>query len=256
MTLGATPTIAEILTELGDSYPVTIPNANWRALAGKPTGSLVIPTDFASKSIVTETDSRTTVATSHAAVDFGVDVPGRWVVILAAHSSSVSSPGLFPAATIGGVAATRINAASTGTGAGPAVGAAMFVAQPTGANGTVAVSWGGLTTSIIALRTITYNLSAAYASDASSSSGMPMSVNIPTKGLLIGFAARGAANEISWTNLTEQGSDSTDANSKRRSRGWDYNMALQAARSISVSPWSSTASNGINAAVVASFAKS
>lgn len=249
-------TVAQILAELGDSYPVTIPNANWRALAGKSAGSLVIPTDFYGKSLVTETDNRTTAATSHTTVDFGADTTGRWVVVLATHGNSGSDPGTTPTATIGGVAATRIAAASTGTGSGVACGAAMFVAQPSGANGTVAVSWGGLATSIIALRVITYNLSAASDSDSASSSGMPMSLDIPSNGLLIGYVARGAVNEITWTNLTEQGADSTDSNSKRRSRGWDYNMSPETNRSVDVSPWNGSASNGINAAVVASFAKS
>lgn len=249
---------AQILAELGDSFPVTIPNANWRALAGKPTGPLVIPTDFYGKSLVAETDNRTAAATSHAAVNFDVDVAGRWITVLATHGNTGSDPGRTPTATIGGVAATRIEATTTGTGSGTACGVAMFVAQPTGPNGTVAVSWAGLATSIIVLRTVTFALGSAFdksVGGAADGGSMPMLVDIPTKGLLIGFAARGAASELSWTNLTEQGADSTDSNSKRRSRGWDYNMSLETNRSVNLSPWTATANNGLNAAIVASFAK-
>lgn len=246
-------TFQDIVTELGTSFPITIPN-DVRDLAGKGSGSITIPTDLYGKSLVEETANVTTADTSHSGVSFGADTSGRWVVVLATHGNSASNPGTTPTATIGGVAATRIGAASTGTGGGTSVGMAMFVAQTTGATGTVAVSWSGLDTSIIVLRVVGFTLSSAHDSATSSSTGMPMSVNIPSKGLLIGGVARGSADAITLTNLTERGSDSTDSNSKRRSRGWNYNMSSETGRSVSVSPWNSTASNGVNAAVVASFA--
>lgn len=247
--------IGQILAEIGDSYPVTIPNANWRTLAGKPTGPLVIPNDFWGKSwkSVTQTDDRTTAATSHSNVSFGTERAGSWVVVLATHGNTGSSPGITPTATIGGVSATRIAARSTGTGSGTACGSAMFVAQPVGASGTVAVSWHGLATSIIVLRVVGYNCGTAYATDSAFDGNMPMTVNIPAGGLGIGFVSRGFASELSWTGLTEQGADSTDSLGKRRSLAWDIGMSAETGRSISVSPWTGTNDNGTNAALVASF---
>lgn len=248
--------IGQILAEIGDGYPVTIPNANWRTLAGKPTGALVIPNDFWGKSwkSVTQTDDRTTAATSHANVSFGTERAGSWIVVLATHGNTGADPGNAPTATVGGSSATRIVARSSGSGSGTAVGSAMFAAQPSGASGTVAVSWSGLATSIVVLRVVGYNLGIVHDIDAANDllGPMPMALNIPQGGLLLGFASRGGASELSWTGITERGSDSTDSNSKRRTTAWDIGLSAETNRSVSVSPWS-TGSTGANAAVVASF---
>lgn len=205
--------------------------------------------------IVIQTDDRTAAATSHTGVSFGTDWSNSWVVVLATHGNSVSNPGLTPTATIGGSAASRIVSRTIGNGSGTAVGSAMFVAQPSGASGTVAVSWGGLATSIIVLRVVGYNCGTAHDTDFSSGDTalMPMTPDIPQNGLLLGFASRGVASELSWSGLTERGADSTDSNSKRRSVAWDLNMSLETNRAVSVSPWTGTADNGVNAAVIASF---
>lgn len=202
---------------------------------------------------VEQTDSRTTAATSHSTVNFGPDVPGRWILILAWHGNTASSPGQNPSATIGGISATRINAHSTGDGAGTAVGVAMFVAQPSGLNGTVAVSWGGLTTTIVAIRVTGYDLSAAVSSDAKGTAGNSVLIDIPDQGLLIGAVGRAdEVTSITWTNLTEKADES--AAGTRRSWGWDFPLPAQTGRSVSYSPFSSAL--GANAVVAASFAPS
>jgi len=216
------------------------------------------PTASWAREPVEVTDNRTTAATSHATVSFGDSWLDSWVVVLATHGNTASNPGHSPTATIGGIAATRTVARSIGTGSGTAIGSAMFVAQPSGISGTVAVSWAGLATSIIVLRVSGYNCGSAHATDFSNDliDPMPMSLNIPQSGLLLGFASRGVASELSWAGVTERGSDSTDSAGKRRTVGWDIGMLAETARAVSVSPWTATSENGVNVAVVASFSRS
>lgn len=256
MTLGATPQPADVVAELGLGLPYTFQKSDGRPwdLAGLATSAdLVFPTSFANKSIVTQTDIRTTAATSHSSVSFGADGTNRWVVVFAFHGDTGTNPGNTPTATIGGVAATRITAGSTGSG-GTACGSAIFVAQPSGASGTVAVTWGSLSTIIVVLRVVNYTMSAANSADGASSPdpSSSLSIDIPTNGLLIGCEIKNDTNTTTWTNLTKQG-ESTVFTTKSISYGWDYNMSLQAGRAVSWSPYSS--SGGTSSGRAASFVK-
>jgi hypothetical protein len=106
--------IAQILAEIGDSFPVTIPNANWRTLAGKPSGPLVIPTDFYGKTYlgatVADTVGPTALSTSHSisGVNFGLDYAGRVLVVYVfgqSKTAGVAVPGsvLLSSWTVGGL---------------------------------------------------------------------------------------------------------------------------------------------------------
>lgn len=196
---------------------------------------------------ITQTDSRTTAATSHTTVAFGDVTATSWVGVLAFHGNTGSNPGQTPTATIGGAAADRIVAHSTGDGSSLATGSVLFVAQPGVTSGTVAVSWGGLATTIVVFRTTGYDLSAAFDTAKDTAN---MSLDIPALGLTIGATqnASGTGN-VTWANLTERGDEA--ANSKIRSWAWDLNMALQSGRSVSPSPYSAT--QGRSADIVASF---
>lgn len=257
MTLGATPTIAQIVAEIGETLPYTFQTSDPRPwdLAGLATSSsLVFPTSFANKSVVTQTDIETTASTSHAGVSFGADGDDRWMVVLAFHGNTSSNPGDTPTATIGGVAATRIHAGSTGNGSGLACGSAIFVAQPAGTSGTVAVSWGGLDTIIVVLRVVGYDLSAAHSSDGASSpdGSSALSVNIPSLGLQIGCEINNGTTTTEWTNLTKA-NETTVFSSKSISYGWDYNMGSETGRAVSWTPYSS--SQGTSSGRAASFAR-
>jgi hypothetical protein len=200
---------------------------------------------------ISQTDSRTAEATSHSAVSFGADTSGRQIVILVWHNDRLSTPGNTPTATIGGVAATRIAAYTTGSGSGAAVGTAIFVAAPTGASGTVAVSWSGASVTIVALRLTGYAVP-AFASGGHATDGDTYALGVPTNGLVIGMAGENATGtNVSWTNLTEQGND--DASGSSRSWGWDQSLGAQT-RSITYSPYSGTP--GANTFAVASFSPS
>lgn len=243
-------TIAQILAEIGDSFPVTIPNANWRTLAGKPTGALVIPDDFWGKSWsgVTEVDNRTTFAASHSGVAFGATDAKRWIVVIAVHGDTASNPGTTPTCTIGGTSARRILAHTSGDGIAAAVGVAMFAAQPSGTSGVVDVDWGSLNTSIVVLRVIGYDLATDFDVGGNDSGSASESINIPANGLLIGAVARTPVTAVIWTNLTARG---TDSSGKRRSWGWDTQLPVQTGRAVSYSPHSG--SQGQNCFVVASY---
>lgn len=196
---------------------------------------------------IAQTDSRTTAAASHAAVAFGSPGSNVWVGILAFHGNTATNPGGAPTATIDGGGIARIQAHSTGDGAALATGSALFVAQPSAASGTVAVSWGGLATTILVFRTAGYNLGIEFDKHGDAAN---MSLDIPTLGLTIAATqnASGTGN-VTWTNLTERGDEA--ANSKIRSWAWDLDMAAQAPRTISPSPWSAT--QGASSDIVVSF---
>lgn len=200
---------------------------------------------------VTQTDSRTTEATSHSAVSFGDDTLGRQVVVLVWHNDTSANPGQTPTATIGGVAATRVAAYSTGNGAGLAVGTAIFVAAPTGATGTVAVTWGTQPVTIVALRVTGY-AAAAFDAGGHVTDGDTFALGVPANGLVIGMAGKAATGvDVTWTNLTEKGND--DASGSSRSWGWDFPLGVQT-RSITYAPYSGT--QGANTFAVASFSPS
>ncbi|RUW04056.1 MAG: hypothetical protein E5X94_00565 [Mesorhizobium sp.] len=244
-------TVAQILAEIGDSYPVTIPNANWRTLAGKPSGSLVIPTDFYGKtwrsvSLVHTSSSASEVANYGAEVTGG----GRWIAVIALGGNDASAYNL--SATISGVAGTVIKRHSSGTGGGPATGTAIIVGQPSGTSGTVTVT-GTTTMRFYVLRVTGYDLSSAVFTGDSNGAGVPpWSANVPANGLTLSVCQSGPSgpSPISWTNLTEQIADASLVASHVSSVAWDINMAANAALSVDVT---ASDTNGATSAVIATF---
>jgi hypothetical protein len=250
-------TIAQILAEIGDSFPVTIPNANWRTLAGKPTGSLVIPTDFYGKSwrSVTQTDSRTTAATSFSTVSFGEDDTRRRIVVLVWHGDTNSNPGTIPTATIGGVAATRIAAESTGddTSGSDATGCAIFIANPTGTTGTVSVSWTAHNVTIVVLRLVGYSATpTASGAEANGGSDGHFPLSSAANGCIIAAAGQGqgAGTNMVWTNITERGDENVGGGNNRRTWAWDTGISAGTI-TPTVTPWASA--QGSNAMVAVTF---
>jgi len=197
---------------------------------------------------VTQTDSRTTEATSHSSVSFGDSAADRQIILLAWHDDTSSNPGNTPTATIGGIAATRVAAYSTGNGSGVAVGTAIFVAAPSGTAGTVSVSWSTQPVTIVVLRVTGYG-AAAYASGGHVTDGNSYDLGVPANGLVVGMAGKASTGvDVVWTNLTEKGND--DASGSSRSWGWDWPLGAQT-RTISYTPYSGT--QGQNTFAVASF---
>lgn len=199
---------------------------------------------------VTQTDSRTTAANSFASVSFGADVPGRQIILLVWHNNTATNPGVTPTATIGGVAATRVEAQSTGNGSGNAVGTSIFIAAPTGTSGTVNVTWGSVTVTIVALRVIGYS-GTKTASAGNDSGGNSVNLSVPANGLVVGMAGNNSTGiDVAWTNLTEKANG--DAAGSTRSWGWDFPLASQT-RTISYTPFAGVGVQGRNTFAVASF---
>lgn len=241
---------AQILAEIGDSFPVTIPNANWRILAKKPTGSLIIPTDFYGKSwpAITLADTKTTPnASSFSSVNFGATDTNRWIAIFLAIEDTASNPGDTPTMT----GFTRIAASSTGNGSNTANGVALFVGQPSGTSGTVSFNWSSTPCTITVLRVTGYDLSSAYDSKANGDlGGGTYDIDIPTDGALIAMVTRDSlGTDVTFSGITERGNDASPDH--RREWAWDILMALETNRTVSYSPFS--ASQGLNAWAIASF---
>lgn len=251
MTLQSSGAISasDINTELGETAgaQLSLNSSEARDLAGISSGAIAL-SDFYDRGLVMQTDSRQTPATSHTSVSFGEDTTGRRILVLATHGNTGGNPGSTPTATIGGVAATRITAHSTGDGAGTATGMAMFTADPTGDTGTVAVSWGGLAAKIVVLRIVSYDLTSAFDAFAAGSATDVYNTDIPAKGLLVAAVSRSTSVGTTWVGVTEQSDTNT------LSWAWDYNMTAETNRLVGYAPFTGTA--GKHAWVVASFSKS
>ncbi|WP_287307535.1 hypothetical protein, partial [Mesorhizobium sp.] len=137
--------------------------------------------------------------------------------------------------TIGGVSALR-QVDHTGDGAGKATGICIARAQPGVSSGDVVITWATSARpamSLVMLRVVGYNLTtlsdAAQLPDIEQNgAGKTLNIDTVAEGLLLGGACKRNTNNISWTNLTEQGED-TQGN-HTRSWGWDHPTVLQSNR--------------------------
>lgn len=256
MTLPASGSISmsQIAVELGRSASATVSLLEQKSLdLAQSAAPITLPDSFYSKSVIQQTDSRSAAA-SHANVQYGQDPgAGRWVVILATHADTVANPGNTPTMTISGAGANRLVSATTGDGVDDACGTAIFTGQPSGTQGTVAGSWGGLAMAIVVYRVVNYACGTAYSSDSSQpAGGGTMTFNVPDKGLVICAGARSleTGSGINWTNLTERGEDVVNAT--RRGWAYDYLIPANASYGVSMTPW--TFGNGENIVVGVAFA--
>lgn len=188
-------------------------------------------------------------ASENETANFGADVPGRWIVILPLGGNAVASYNL--SVTVNGISATQIERHSTGDGAGLATGTGIFVAQPSGSSGTVAIGGTPGVRRFYVLRVVDYDLSSAIWHDNSAGSGIPpWSANVPANGLCIGVIQNSFGGDIVWTGLTERVSGSLNI-VKLDSVAWDTNMAADASKSIDVT---ASDTNGQTSACIATFA--
>jgi hypothetical protein len=181
--------------------------------------------------------------------NYGSDAPGRWIAVLALGGNDVSAYNL--AVTISG-GGTLIKRHSSGTGAGPATGTAIYVGQPSGSSGTVTVS-GTSTMRFYVLRVMGYNLGTAVFSDDSLGAGVPpWSANVPANGMTLSVCQSGPSgpSPLNWTGLTERIADNALITSHISSAAWDINMAANPSKSIDVT---SSDTNGASSAVIATF---
>ncbi|TIP74843.1 MAG: hypothetical protein E5X53_12445 [Mesorhizobium sp.] len=179
-----------------------------------------------------------------ASVAFGAPGPRVWSVALL-HHFNVTNQATISGITIGGVVAS-FQLDNTGDGAGGAAGICIARAQPATSSGDVAVTW--LTSarpalSLVMLRVVGFDLTTpsdtAELPNGSTQSGAGKTLNIETvaDGLLLGGACKRNTNDITWTNLTEQGEDTQGSHT--RSWGWDHPTVLQSNRAVSFTSTSS-----------------
>lgn len=186
-------------------------------------------------------------------VPLGDNNPDRRIVVLVWHGDTAGSPGTIPTCTVAGTGMTRIFVDTTGDGVSNAVGVAMFVGNPTGTSGTVAVTWAaGIPILVTVLRLIGYSSTpTAFGNEGATGSNGQISISTPVGGCIIALGGSGGNNtNLVWTNITERGDDLVMGINNRRSWAWDTGTSGSAVNSI-LTPWS--ASNGDNSMGVASF---
>ncbi len=202
--------------------------------------------------LANEAASVTLVHTSSSASEtaqYGADATGRWIAVIALGGDDSGAYNL--AVTMSGVG-TLIKRHSSGTGAGPATGTAIYVGQPSGTSGTVTVT-GTTTMRFRVLRVMGYNLGTAVFTGDSNGAGIPpWSANVPANGFTLSVCQSGPSgpSPISWSGLTEQIADASVIASHVSSVAWDINMAANAAKAIDVT---ASDTNGFTSAVIATF---
>lgn len=178
-----------------------------------------------------------------ASVAFGAPGPRVWSVALL-HQYDVTNEPSISGVTIGGVSALR-QVDHTGDGAGKATGICIARAQPGASSGDVVITWASSARpamSLVMLRVVGFDLTtlsdAAQLPDIEQNgAGKTLNIDTVADGLLIGGACKRNTNNITWTNLTEQGEDTQGNHS--RSWGWDHPTALQSNRAVSFTSTSS-----------------
>lgn len=191
---------------------------------------------------VEQTDSRAAQGSgsspnTFASVAFGAPGSQVWSVALL-HQYDVTNEPYIAGITIGGVAAL-FQKDHTGNGAGIATGICIARAQPLVSSGSVAVSWSTSARpamSLVMLRVVGFDLTTSHDEAQlpdveQNGTGKTLGIDTVADGILFGGACKRNTNNITWTNLTEQGEDAQG--SHRRSWGWDHPTILQSNRSVS-----------------------
>ncbi|MER9776799.1 hypothetical protein [Mesorhizobium sp. M0220] len=178
-----------------------------------------------------------------ASVTFGAPGPRVWSVALL-HQYDVTNEPSISGVTIGGVSALR-QVDHTGNGAGSATGICIARAQPSVSSGSVVITWTGSprpAMSLVMLRVVGFDLTtpsdeAQLPDVEQNGAGKTLNIDTVADGLLIGGACKRNTNNITWTNLTEQGEDTQGSHT--RSWGWDHPTVLQSNRAVSFTSTSS-----------------
>lgn len=214
-------TTTQILAEIGDGYPVTIPNANWRTLAGKPTGSLIMPNDFwgktwsgggspATKSFIANYDSSGTSAT----ISTGTAAASR-VIVVAVSWHEGSSHETLSSLKFGNpssgdslniIGQTGHSGGFTGFGV-----ALCYLPWPSGTSEDIFATFTGTVNTVKfgvwKMTNLTSNTPTDSGTQQTSgtSDDVTVTLNTNASGIIIaGFrGSTGASNPSSWTTATE-----------------------------------------------------
>jgi hypothetical protein len=256
MTLGSTPTPAEVVAELGESFPYTFPDARsrWLADVGASDG-ITFPTSFANKASVKVIDTATATGSSGTAtfsgVDFGLAYTGRVLVACVGLYTSASGTLNQTSCTIGGTA-TSGDDAGENLGSGPSCGAGVWAAsKSSGTSGDVVINWSGYTGSVNAglvllsvasISTTAHSSTSGWTGGGSGGTSDSATLNIPANGVLIAAFAHANLNNTTLTGVTER--SEITIGSGRLCVGFDNRKSVQTGDSVGASWSGSTAYGG------------
>jgi hypothetical protein len=259
MTLGSTPTPAEIVEELGESFPYTFPDAKTRWLAEVGASDpITIPTDFSSKSSVKviATASASASGTSHtfSGVNFGLAFSGRRLIACVGLYASGSVTLNQTSCTIGGTSTVGDDAGEN-LGSGPSCGAGIWAgAVASGTSGNVVINWtGGAAThaGLILLSasggfstTAHDEVNGATGGGSGGSNTGTKSLNIPSNGILIASVMHANLNNTNLSGVTER--SEITVGSGRLCVGFDNRKNSQTGDTLSAS-WSGSTAYGMEA---------
>lgn len=254
MTLGATPSPAQILAELGQAFPYTFPDARTRWLADVGIADpIVFPTSFASKTSVkvvySVADAGGGSPHTFTGVDFGPAFSDRILVACTCLRETGAAPLAISAVTIGGVSAVGDDNGEAFT---PGIGTGIFAAAvPTGISGNVVVTWSSATANAaglillsVAKISTTAHDSGSQAVDSGGADNASCALDIPSNGLLIASCAHTNTNNETFVGVTERASVVVGAG--RLAVGFDNRMNSESNRAVSCS-WTTSAARGLHA---------
>jgi hypothetical protein len=248
MTLSATPTPADVVAELRDTFPYTFPDGPSRWLAGVgSTDAITFPTSFASKqAVVVEAASGShsdgtagsTWVHTFSGLNFGADFTGRRIVVCIGGASLITS-GATGSMTIGGVTATGEQHGAWDSNKGAMAG--IFCAAPSGTSGNVVFfsnfRWTSLVAVVLSVAGLPSNT--AYDTGAANNGGAPnsgvsSSLNIPANGVLISCGAHAFDTAgITLGGVTNKTDYSLSGGAFRY--GFDNRLSTQTNKAVSAS---------------------
>ncbi len=244
MTLGSTPQPADVVAELGQSFPYTFPDARTRWLADVGTSAAItFPTSFANKQSVKQVaiTALSALGTSHSfpSVNFGANYSGRliFVIVFAVSKQSADTSGwTITSGSIGGQSDLGPGGMvwrQNGSGSTVMVGNGTILAQPTGTSGTISFSTGAQTRCVCVVLSIASGATTATDFDSANanSTGAAVSLDIPANGILISAAAKADTNSIGFSGVTKRAETSPIAG-YQIAWGWDNRLSAETGRSV------------------------
>lgn len=236
--------------ELRRTGPLTTPDAVTRWLAEVPSGPVVIPNDFYSKSAVKLINRYTSGGTSHLfTASFGPEYTGRRIVLVTNLASGNDTPLTMTSVVVGGAPGSGNSNGSFASGV--SAGTGIFLANPSGTSGTISFTTANAAnaqTWVLSVAGITARHDWDIAAIVTNPGGS-MSVDVPANGVLIAGYTRANTGGHSYTGVTLRDDILFQAGTTRGSFAWTNRLNSQSGRPVTVSP------TGTNArgAMVASF---
>lgn len=258
MTLGATPTPAQVVEELRESFPYTFPDIRSRWLADAAVDApLVFPTSFSNKSSVKVVDSMAETAGSGSKtfsnVNFGLAFTDRVLVACTCLYRTGLSALDITSVTIGGVSATGYDNGEYASSVSRTIGAGIWAAAvPAGTSGNVVINHGGtaqhsglILLAVKGISTTPHDQQTIPASSmgigGSGGGSASDTINVPEDGVTIVVSNHSNTNDTTLSGVTEQ--EEITVGGGRMCVGFDNRMSAETSRAYSGS-WSGTAARG------------